>query len=66
MKACCLVVVRGGVAYTYQPEHVDCRSVDLDMNESGGTLEEIPRGVGFEELVREAAMRPGQDFEWAE
>ncbi len=66
MNACCLVVVSGGVAYTYQPEHVDCRTVDLDMNENGGKLVLLPRGIGFEELAREAGMRAGQDFEWAE
>jgi hypothetical protein len=56
MKAIALVVVVGGVAYAYAPEHVDIRIVDLDGIAAGDQKTELPKGVGFEALVRVAGV----------
>lgn len=64
MKAIALVVVRGGVAEVYAPEHVDVRVVDLDNIESGDDPEPLPPGIGFEELAEGAGLEPGKDFAW--
>ena len=61
MKAICLVVVSGGVAECYEPEHVDCRIVDLDNIRAGDPAAELPRGVGFEELAERAGLEYGRD-----
>ena len=64
MKAICLIVVTGGVAYSHAPEHVDVRIADLDNADAGDDLETLPRGVGFEKLVEDAGLEEGLDFEW--
>lgn len=51
-----LVVVSGGVAYTYSPSHVLVRVVDVDNIKGGDEKVELPPGIGFEELVREAQV----------
>ena len=66
MKAICLVVVDGGVAYTYAPEHVDVRMVDADNIEAGDEPTVLPRGVGFEKLVEDAGLTEGPFFIWEE
>lgn len=56
MKAIALVVVSGGVAYTYAPDHVHVEIVDLDnLGDTG--IKTLPAGVGFEELVKEAGIK---------
>lgn len=62
MKAICLVVVKGGVADVYEPEHVDCRVVDLDDVEAGSDPVVLPAGVGFEALAKRANLTRGVDF----
>lgn len=65
MRAICLVVVRGGVAEVYAPEHVDCRVVDLDDAEGwhGPHIPNtLPRDIGFEALVAEADLIEGTDY----
>jgi hypothetical protein len=64
MKAIALVVVRGGVAEAYAPEHVDVRVIDLDNIARGEDPEGLPRGVGFEALADEAGIIAGEDFYW--
>lgn len=66
MKAIALIVVQGGVAYAYAPEHVDIRIIDRDDIEAGDgeVLYELPPGVGFEELAKEAGLEVGEDFAW--
>jgi phage FluMu protein Com len=63
-KAVGLVVVLGGVAYTYAPEHVDIRVVDMDNLEDPDekTKVQLPAGVGFEHLVSEAEVVEYIDF----
>lgn len=63
MKAIALVVVRGGVAEAFAPEHVDVRIVDLD-NATAGDDTGLPVGIGFEELAVEAGLEAGDDFYW--
>lgn len=63
MKAIALIVVKGGVAYAYAPEHVDVRVVDRDDIEAE-TPYELPPGIGFEELAAEAGLEAGEDFTW--
>ena len=58
MKAIALIVVNRGFAYTYAPDHVDVRIVDLDT----GWKEKLPAGVGFEELVAEAGVEKDVEF----
>ena len=65
MKAIALVVVHGGVAYVSQPQHVGVRVVDLDDIRAGGTPIELPRGLGFEELVAQQDLAVDRDFRWA-
>lgn len=60
MKAICLVVVKGGIAYAYEPVHVDCRIVDLDNPLCD--REELPQDVGFEELAGRAGLKAGIDY----
>jgi hypothetical protein len=62
MKAICLVVVSGGVAYAYAPAHVDCRVIDLDSLSQGDEPATLPRGIGFEHLAKQAELRIGEDF----
>lgn len=57
MKAIALVVVGGGVAYVYTPEHVCVPVVDMDNIDAGGNKTRLPRGMGFEALVKEAGVR---------
>ena len=65
MKVPVLVCVKGGVAYTYEPEHVDCRVVDEDnINERGDGPIVLPRGIGFEQLVEDAELTEGTHYEW--
>lgn len=66
MKAICLVVVAGGVAEEYTPEHVDCRIVDCDNIGAGDEPAELPRGMGFEALVERAGLTEGEDYVWGE
>jgi len=61
MKAICLVVVSGGAAECYEPEHVDCRIVDLDDLKAGGDPVCLPGGMGFEELAKRAGLKNGKD-----
>lgn len=68
MKAIALIVVHGGVAYAYAPEHVDVRIVDRDNMDSDGEgnpepKEQLPAGVGFEELVADAGIEEYVRFE---
>lgn len=65
MKAICLVVVSGGVAYTYHPLHVECQVVDQDnIRDAGEGPTELMRGVGYEQLVIDAGLEEGVDFTW--
>lgn len=65
MKAIALVVVCGGVAEVYAPEHVDVRVVDLDNAMAGDdTNTGLPRGIGFEELAADAGLEVGDGFYW--
>lgn len=65
MKAIALIVVKGGVAEAYAPEHVDVRIVDLDNAMAGDdTNTGLPEGIGFEELAVEAGLEVGDDFYW--
>ena len=64
MKAIALVVVLGGVAYTYAPDHVDVRIIDLDNIRDGDDPEPLPRECGFEELVNKAMLEAGTDYYW--
>lgn len=64
MKAIALVVVRGGVADVYAPEHVDVRVVDLDNISTGDDPEPLPQDVGFDELVEEAGLEAGLHYYW--
>ena len=64
MKSICLVVVNGGVADAYHPQHVDCRKVDLDNVRCGDAPPCLPPGIGYEELVAEAGLALGVDFVW--
>ena len=64
MKAICLVVVMGGVAYTYHPEHVDCQLVDQDNIAAGDPPTPLPRGIGFETLVKNAKLIEGEHYVW--
>lgn len=63
MKSIALIVVKGGVAYAYAPEHVDVRVVDRDDIEAEVPYE-LPPGIGFEELAVEAGLEAGKDFTW--
>ena len=56
MKAISLTVVYKGVAETYAPEHVDARVVDCDNIDCGDGKVLLPKGVGFEELVKDAGL----------
>lgn len=56
-KAVALVVVVGGVAEVYAPEHVDARVVDIDNIGAGDPKAQLPKGVGFEHLVKQAGCR---------
>lgn len=66
MKAIALIVVQGGVAYAYAPEHVEVRVIDRDSIEDadGEILYALPPGIGFEELAKEAGLEVGEDFAW--
>lgn len=64
MKAIALVVVCGGVAEAYAPEHVDVRVIDLDNIQGGDEPGGLPVGIGFEELAVEAGLEAGKDFTW--
>ena len=58
IPAIALVVVRGGVAEVCEPPHVDVRIVDLDNIEAGDPPVDLPAGIGFEELCKEADLGP--------
>jgi hypothetical protein len=63
-KAAALVVVQGGVAYGYAPEHVDLQIVDMDnLNERDAPKTVLPSGAGFEELVSDAGITDQVEFE---
>lgn len=66
MKAIALIVVQGGIAYAYAPEHVEVRIIDRDDIEDadGEILYALPPGIGFEELAEEAGLGAGEDFAW--
>jgi len=64
MKAICLVVIRQGVANTYAPQHVNVQIVDLDNIEAGDGPVELPEGMGFEVLVKEANLEENTDYRW--
>lgn len=64
MKAICLILVRGGVAYPVAPPHVDCRVIDRDNIEAGDYPVALPRGVGFETLVEEHGLIERIDYVW--
>lgn len=64
MDAIALVVVRGGVVEMFTPLHVDVRTVDFNNIQSGDDPTPLPRNVGFEALVQEAALEEGEDFVW--
>ncbi len=64
MKAIALVVVSGGVAEVYEPEHVDVRVVDLDYIAAGEEPCFLPAGVGFEALVERTDLVEGKDYTW--
>ena len=51
-----LVVVSGGIAQDYAPPHVDIRIVDIDDIKNGEAKTELPRDIGFEELVKTAGV----------
>jgi hypothetical protein len=51
-----LVVVSGGIAQDYAPPHVDIRIIDIDNIKAGDEKAELPRDVGFEELVKTAGV----------
>lgn len=55
-KAIGLVVVLGGVAEVHAPRHVDIRVVDIDNIKAGDEPLELPAGVGFERLVKDACL----------
>jgi len=63
-KAVALVVVLGGVAYTYAPRHVDIRVVDMDNLEDPDEKHKVqlPAGVGFEHLAEEACVNDYIEF----
>ncbi len=63
-KAIALVVVTGGCAEAYEPEHVDVRVIDLDNVKAGDDVVKLPRDVGFEKLVDDAGLVAGIDFDW--
>lgn len=56
MKAIALIIVHGGVAYPYAPDHVDVRVIDRDDVHAGGDIDPLPAGIGFEALVEEAGL----------
>lgn len=64
MKAIALVVVRGGVAGVYAPEHVDVRVVDLDDINDGDDPVALPQGIGFDALAEEARLDAGFHYYW--
>ena len=51
-----LVVISGGVGEAYTPAHVDVRIVDLDDLDAdpSNPTQDLPLGIGFEELARDA------------
>jgi hypothetical protein len=55
-----LVVVRGGVAYTYaDPEKTLTKMIDFD-NMRPEEKAELPAGMGFEELCAKAGLKPDE------
>jgi hypothetical protein len=62
MKAIGLVVVDGGIAYSYAPMHVYIRTVNIDAVKAGVEKIQLPTGVGFEHLVDQAGVREYVDF----
>lgn len=64
MKVPVVVLVRGGVAYTFcDPTKVDVRVVDVDNINAGGPAEKLPAGVGFEQLLVESDFKDCVTFE---
>lgn len=61
-KAIALVVVVGGVAYEYAPKNVNVRVVDIDNIEEDGERQQLPKGIGFEKLVKQANVGEYVDF----
>jgi hypothetical protein len=55
-SAIALVIVHGGVAGVCEPSDVDVRIVDLDGIKAGDPPVELPAGIGFEELCKEAGL----------
>ena len=64
MKAIALVIVSGGVADFCAPPHVDVRVIDQDNIGAGDPPAELPRGIGFEELLAGTSMEEGKDYVW--
>ena len=64
MKAIALIVVQGGVAEEFAPEHVDVRIVDIDNIKASapGTKVFLPSDIGFEELVFDASVEEYVEF----
>ena len=52
-----LVVVSGGEAEEYTPEHVNVQIVDLDNIRAGDDRVKLPSGLGFEHLVAIAGIK---------
>lgn len=62
-KPIALVVVSGGVAWSYTRNMQELHIVDLDdIREDGGYKPELPPGIGFEELVKEAGLEDFVEF----
>jgi hypothetical protein len=56
VPAVALVVVRGGVAEVHEGRHAYVRIVDLDNIAADDPPVELPAGIGFENLCRQAGL----------
>jgi hypothetical protein len=57
-----LVVVSGGAAEEYAPDHVLCCIVDRDNIGAGDGPAVLPRDLGFKELAERAGLVEGVDY----
>ena len=57
-----LVIVFGGVAEVYEHKDVYIRVIDIDNIKAGDPIPVLPKGIGFEELVREAKAEEYVNF----